>query len=56
MITYRKFVEVRLEGKIVGKIVQLDNGHWQYRPKRAKKRGWGSEYSSLPACKASLEG
>jgi hypothetical protein len=57
MITYKEAkpgkIEVRLNGKIAGAIRTFANGY-RYRP-RGSKVGYGDLFSSLGACKRSLE-
>lgn len=52
MITYQQSVIVRLDGRKVGKIVQVEGG-WQYWPNRGPLKG--EVLPTLEAVKRSLE-
>lgn len=47
---------VRLEGRIIGRIVQDSGFVYQPKGKYNDARFWGDRFPTLAACKASLEG
>ena len=59
MITYeRKYPEkitVKLDGKVVGKIISTVSGKWQYRPKGTTQGMWSKSFAKLEDLKRSLE-
>ena len=58
MITYVPVMsdvwEVRLDGKLTGNIVLLEQG-WRYQPKGRNKSFYGDFFPTLAECKQSLE-